>query len=49
MILTNKRNIDQSETLFVIILNVDQWIRCCVKGSFLALMIIMFRRAELVG
>ena len=34
MILTNKRNIDQSETLFIIILNLDQWIRCCVKGSF---------------
>ena len=26
-------NIDQSETLFVIILNLDQWIRCCVKSS----------------
>ena len=33
MILSNIRNIDQSETFFVIILNLDQWIRCCVKGS----------------
>ena len=33
MILSNIRNIDQSETFFVIILNLDQWIRCCVKSS----------------
>ena len=26
-------NIDQSETFFVMILNLDQWIRCCVKSS----------------
>ena len=26
-------NIDQSETFFVNILNLDQWIRCCVKSS----------------
>ena len=32
MILSNIRNIDQSETFFVIILNLDQWIRCCVKN-----------------
>ena len=32
MILSNIRDIDQSET-FVIILNLDQWIRCCVKSS----------------
>ena len=49
MILSNIRNIDQSETFFVIILNPDQWIRCCVKSSILAQVIIMFRRAELVG
>ena len=30
--LSTIRNIDQSET-FVIILNLDQWIRCCVKSS----------------
>ena len=33
MILSNIGNIDQSETFFVIILNLDQWIRCCVKSS----------------
>ena len=33
MILSNIRNIDQSETFFVFILNLDQWIRCCVKSS----------------
>ena len=33
MILSNKRHIDQSETFFVIILNLDQWIRCYVKSS----------------
>ena len=33
MILCNIRNIDQFETFFVIILNLDQWIRCCVKSS----------------
>ena len=33
MILGNIRNIDQSETFFVIILNLDQWIRCCIKSS----------------
>ena len=33
MILSNIRNIDQSETFFVIILNLDQWIRCCIKSS----------------
>ena len=33
MILSNIRNIDQSETFFVITLNLDQWIRCCVKSS----------------
>ena len=49
MILSNIRNIDQSETFFVIILNYDQWIRCCVKSSTLAQVIIMFSRAELVG
>ena len=30
--LSNIRNIDQSETFFVII----QWIRCCVKCSFIS-------------
>ena len=49
MILSNIRNIDKSETFFVIILNLDQWIRCCIKNSTLGLVIIMFRRAELVG
>ena len=51
MILSNIKNIDQSETFFfVIILNLDQWIGCCVKSSILAqAVIIMFRRAELVG
>ena len=33
MILSNIRNIDQSERFCVIILNLDQWIRCCVKSS----------------
>ena len=33
MILCNIRNIDQSETFFVIILNLDQWIRYYVKSS----------------
>ena len=33
MILSNIRNIDHSEIFFVIILNLDQWIRCCVKSS----------------
>ena len=33
MILSNIRHIDQSETFFVIILNLDQWIRCYVKSS----------------
>ena len=33
MILSNIRNIDQSETFLVIILNLDQWIRCCIKSS----------------
>ena len=33
MILNNIRNIDQSETLLVIILNLDQCIRYCVKSS----------------
>ena len=33
MILSNIRKIEQSETFFVIILNLDQWIRCCVKCS----------------
>ena len=33
MILSNIRNIDQSESFFVTILNLDQWIRCCVKIS----------------
>ena len=33
MILSNIRKIDQSECFFVIILNLDQWIRCCVKSS----------------
>ena len=31
--MSNIRNIDQSETFFVIILHLDQWIRCCVKSS----------------
>ena len=31
MILSSIRNIDQSET-FLIILNLDQWTRCCVKS-----------------
>ena len=33
MILSNMRHIDPSETSFVIILNQDQWIRCCLKSS----------------
>ena len=33
MISSNIRNIDHSEIFFVIILNLDQWIRCCVKSS----------------
>ena len=33
MILSNIRNIDQSETFFAITLTLDQWIRCCVKSS----------------
>ena len=33
MIWSNIRNIDQSETFFVIILNLNQWIRFCVKSS----------------
>ena len=33
MMLSNIRNIDQSETFFVVILNLDQCIRCCVKSS----------------
>ena len=33
MILSNIRNIDQSETFFVSILNLDQWIRYYVKSS----------------
>ena len=33
MILSNIRNIDQSETFFVMILNLDQWKRCCIKSS----------------
>ena len=33
MILGNIRYIDQSETFFAIILNLDQWIRCCIKSS----------------
>ena len=50
MILSNIRNIDQSETFFfVMILNLNQWIRCCVKSSILAQVIVMFRKAELVG
>ena len=36
MILSKIRNIDQSETFFVIILNLDQWIRCCVKSSIVS-------------
>ena len=32
MILSKIRNNDQSETLFVIIPNLDLWIRCCVKS-----------------
>ena len=48
MILSNIRNINQSETFFVIILNLDQWIRYCVKRSILAQVIIMFRRLALV-
>ena len=32
--LSNIRNIDQFETLFVIILNLDQWIRCCLEFFF---------------
>ena len=32
MILSNIRKIDQSD-FFVIILNLDQWIQCCVKSS----------------
>ena len=36
MILSNIRNINQSETFFVIILNLDQWIRCCVKSSIIS-------------
>ena len=31
--MSNIRKIDQSETFFVIILNLDQWIRSCVKSS----------------
>ena len=30
---TQLYNKDQSETFFVIILNLDQWIRCCIKSS----------------
>ena len=33
MILSNIRNIDLSETFFVIIQNLDKWVRCCVKSS----------------
>ena len=33
MILSNMRNIDQSKTFLVIILNLGQWIRCCLKSS----------------
>ena len=33
MILNNIRNIYQSETLFVIILKLGQWVRCCVKST----------------
>ena len=33
MILSNIRKIDHSEIFFVIILILDQWIRCCVKSS----------------
>ena len=47
--LSNIRNIDQSETFFAIILNLDNWIGCWVKSSILAQVIIMFRRAELAG
>ena len=36
MILSNIRNIDQLETYFVFILNLDQWIRCNVKSSILS-------------
>ena len=36
MILSNIRNKDQSETFFVIILNLDQWIRCCIKKFILS-------------
>ena len=32
MILSNIRNIDQSETFFVMILNLGQWIECCLKS-----------------
>ena len=49
MTLSNIRNIDQSET-FLIILNLNQRIKCCVKSSFfLALVNFLFSRAELVG
>ena len=34
MMLSNIRNIDKSETFFVNILNLDQWIRCCLMSSF---------------
>ena len=33
MMLSNIRNIDQSESFFIIIMNLDQLIRCCVKSS----------------
>ena len=33
MILGNLRNIDQSETFFVIILNLDQWIKSSIFSS----------------
>ena len=33
MILSNIKNIELPEIFFVIILNLDQWIRCCVKSS----------------
>ena len=39
----------QSITFCIIILNHDQWVRYYVKSSILALVAVLFSRAELVG
>ena len=53
MILSNIRNIDQSETFFAIFLNLDQWIRCCIKSSIFGSgdynVIIMFLQFSLIS